>query len=75
MTRDEILALYQWATGSCFRCARTDLPTTLLGEIDTPIGTHYEVRACKDCILDLEMEQLRLAERRGREYVPGQLGK
>jgi hypothetical protein len=74
MARDEIIALYEWAIGNCFRCARTELPTIRIGEIDLPAGAHYDVRACQDCALALEEERRRRAERTGQKYVPGQLG-
>lgn len=68
-----ITSLYRWEPGSCFRCARTDLDTTRISEINTRAGVKYDVRACRDCILELEAEQQRRAERAGREYVPGTL--
>ncbi|GAA0454441.1 hypothetical protein ACFQ2B_28040 [Streptomyces stramineus] len=72
--RDEIIALYVWAPGSCFRCARREVDSAKLGTIDTPIGDRYEIRACRSCILDLEKERQRQADRRGENYEPGQLG-
>lgn len=74
MDRAEIHSLYEWAEGACFRCARAGQETTLLGEIDPPSGVHYEIRACVDCVLDLEAERWRRAQRTGGVYVPGQLG-
>ncbi len=71
---DDIAGLYTWAPGACFKCARTGLPTTRLDQIDTPAGVRYDVRACVDCLLDLERERQRHAERTGRKYVPGLLG-
>lgn len=71
---DMTLGLYEWATGDCFRCALTGVDTTHLGEINTPLGCRYEVRGCRDCVLYMECEQRRLAERRGGEYYPGRLG-
>ncbi|MFV8127564.1 hypothetical protein [Streptomyces syringium] len=72
--RHEIIALYTWAVGSCFRCARRDVDTTLLDVIDTPIGDRYEIRGCQLCVLVLEEERRRYAERRGEGYAPGHLG-
>lgn len=74
MDDEEILSLYRWATGPCFRCAHTDLDTTRIRQIDTPIGVHYDVRACRACILDLEAERQRRAARANGEYTPGRLG-
>lgn len=74
MDDDAILSLYEWATGACFRCARTDLDTTRLKELRPPAGVRYDVRACRACILGLEVEREHHAKRTGSEYVPGQLG-
>lgn len=73
VNRDEILALYEWAPGDCFRCAATGVDTTLIADIATPIGTCYPVCACRNCVIDLEQERLRYAERTGGEYVAGLL--
>lgn len=74
MDRREILALYEWAIGDCFRCARTGVLTTRFCELDTPIGDCYALRACESCILQLEEERRRYADRHGCEYEPGRLG-
>ncbi|MFF6847184.1 hypothetical protein [Streptomyces antimycoticus] len=75
MDRGEILGLYEWAIGVCFRCATANTATTHLGEIDPPAGDHYDIRACEKCLVELEEERRRYAERTGREYTPGQLGR
>jgi hypothetical protein len=74
MEDDAILALYEWAPGNCFRCARTGLDTTSVKRIDTPAGVRYDVRACRDCVLAIEGERKRQAEEAGQEYVPGRAG-
>jgi hypothetical protein len=74
MDSDEILGLYPWSSGACFRCARGKVDTTHLAEICTPAGAHYDVRACRACVLELEDERRRYAERRGLTYRPGRLG-
>lgn len=71
---DGILNAYDWRRGDCFRCARTRITATSLGMIVTELGDRYEVRACRACVLHLEAEARRQAERDGREYKPGQLG-
>lgn len=68
----EILSLYQWAPGACFRCAG-DGETTRLQILTPPAGGNYDVRACRDCLLDLEAMTQRAAERAGCTYSPGQL--
>ncbi|MFJ4637647.1 hypothetical protein ACIP69_18735 [Streptomyces hygroscopicus] len=74
MDRRDILALYKWAVADCFRCAEIDTETTPLAEITPPSGHRYEVRVCERCLLDLEDEKRRHAERVGCEYEPGHLG-
>lgn len=71
---DEIEGLYQWAPGPCFKCGHGEVLTTRLGQIDTPAGVRYDVRACLACVLDLEHERERHAERARLTYAPGQLG-
>ena len=70
---ETILDLYQWSLGECFRCARTCVETTHLAEVVARSGVHYDVRACRYCVLVLEGEQRRVAARRGIEYEPGRL--
>lgn len=72
--RDEILALYDWSAGGCFRCATVDTPTTLIDAINTRCGDSYEVRACQQCVLAIEEERSTYAARTGGSYTPGRLG-
>jgi hypothetical protein len=67
---DEILSLYESATGSCFRCARTDLDATRLKELHQPAGVRYDVRACRACDRHQEVERQQHAARTGAA-VPG----
>jgi hypothetical protein len=70
---EDILALYTWEGGTCFRCARRQVPTTRVGEVRAANGDLVEVRACRDCVLALEAAKRRDAKRHGRDYQPGQL--
>lgn len=74
MTPDEILALYEWTLGDCFRCALTHLHVTRIDTITTPAGHDYVLDACGSCVLAMEEERRRHAERRGARYEPGELG-
>ena len=73
MNNRETLSLYEWADGSCFRCAGAG-DTTRIHVLSPPAGGHYDVRACRDCVLDLEAAKQRAAERNGCDYRPGRLG-
>lgn len=75
MTPDAILALYEWAIGTCFRCGSAGLFVTRLDSILTPRGERYDLSACGGCVLDMEEERRRHAERRGAPYQPGTLRK
>jgi hypothetical protein len=74
MTPDAILAHYSWAIGSCFRCGESQVFATRIDEIVTPRGDRYELCACGSCVLSLEEERRRFAERKGLSYQPGSLG-
>ena len=75
MNREDVLNCYVWTEGPCFRCARTQAPTTLLGRIDTPAGSVYDIAAFQECVLVHEEERARLARRLGRAFEPGHLGR
>jgi hypothetical protein len=74
MDDPELLALYEWAPGDCFRCAQTGVDTASVKQIDTPAGVRYDARACRGCVLAIEGERKRHAEETGQEYVPGHVG-
>lgn len=70
-----IAGLYTWTSGDCFRCADIGILVTRLAQIDTPLGDRYQVQACRRCVLAMEDERRRYAERTGGEYMPGRLGR
>lgn len=74
-TKEKILDCYAWGAGSCFRCAQAGVDTTRIGRVLPRSGESHEVRACRECVLVLEDETRRIAERRGDVYQPGCLGK
>jgi hypothetical protein len=74
MDEDGILALYEWATGTCFRCASEDVDTTHVKTLQPQSGPTQDVRACRHCVVVLETEREVAAARAGHEYVPGLLG-
>lgn len=76
MEEDEILALYRWAPGRCFRhpaCGETEtaLVKTIHPQSTSPPA---EVRACRDCVLALEGDRREAAVRARVRYEPGRVG-
>ena len=75
MDREQILALYQWAPGTCFRHPATgETDTTLVEVIHPRAAADKEVRACRDCLLALEEIRRRAAEQACVPYSPGFVG-
>ncbi|WP_405941653.1 hypothetical protein [Streptomyces sp. NBC_00207] len=75
MEPEEILALYQWREGACFRHpALGTTQTTHLGTLHPRAGDEADIRGCRACVLDLEAERMRAAMRAGLRYEPGHLG-
>lgn len=75
MDRDQILRLYEWSAGICFRHPSAGaVPTAVVGIIHPRSDGEKEVRACADCVIAMEDERREEAARLGREYEPGRLG-
>ena len=75
MDRQQILDLYDWEPGICFRHPRRGrVQTTLVGVIHPRADGEREVRGCEDCVIAIEDMRREAAARAGREYTPGQLG-
>ncbi|KMS78328.1 hypothetical protein ACH49_16740 [Streptomyces leeuwenhoekii] len=75
MNRQQILDLYAWEEGVCFRCPSKGLvPTAHVETIRPSAGGVQDVRACRDCILQMEADRKSAAARRGRPYSPGRIG-
>lgn len=75
MDRRQILDLYQWATGVCFRHpAKGETATTHVETIRPAGGGLQDVRACTECVLDMEGHRKATAAREGVPYGPGELG-
>lgn len=72
-TDNDVLALYPWHPGNCFRCARKGVDTTEVDEITPRAGEPVELRACKWCVAFLEREREKSAQRSGGTYTPGRL--
>ena len=76
MDRQQILNLYQWAAGVCFRHPEkgnvlTARIKTILLSSRWPRGGHPLV---KDCVIELEQERWVAAGQNGVAYEPGHAG-
>jgi len=75
MTPQQILDLYEWADGVCFRHpGRGIVSTAAVGVVHPREDGEYEVRGCPDCVMTMEDIRREEAARSGSEYVPGRVG-
>lgn len=75
MEPQQILDLYTWRVGVCFRHpARGDQDTAHIKTIHPPAGEPQDVRACAECVLQIEAAREAAAAREGGRYSPGRLG-
>ena len=75
MDPEQILDLYEWADGLCFRHpSKGEVPTATVGVIHPREDGEREVRACEACVLNMEDIRREEAARSGGEYEPGHLG-
>jgi len=74
MNPQQILDLYNWQPGVCFRHPGDgEVPTILIKVVHAIIGER-EVRACEACILAIEDARRETAARSGSTYEPGHAG-
>lgn len=75
MNRQQILDLYTWRDGVCFRHpGKGRVPTAVVGAIHPREEGEHEVRGCEECVVAIEDERREMAARSGSEYEPGHLG-
>ncbi|NUP18330.1 MAG: hypothetical protein HOZ81_20050 [Streptomyces sp.] len=75
MERQQILNLYQWEPGVCFRHPGKGVVATAHVETIRPqAGGIQDVRACEECIVAIEERREMAAERQGAPYSPGLIG-
>jgi hypothetical protein len=75
MDRQQILDLYDWAPGICFRHpSEGEVPTAVVGVIHPQACGEREVRGCACCVIAMEDMRREEAARSGAEYRPGRLG-
>lgn len=73
--RQQLLDLYAWAPGICFRHpAEGEVPTTSVKTIHPHGNADHEVRACGGCVIAMEDMRREAAARMGNEYKPGHAG-
>ena len=71
MDRQQILDLYDWAPGTCFRHpGKGEVPTALVKVLHSRHDREHEVRACEDCVIAIEDAT---AARLGSTYEPGRV--
>jgi hypothetical protein len=74
MDGEEILPLYPWESGTCFRHPQAgEVDTTCIAVLRPQHGDAREIRACRACVLAMECDRRRAAERAGLKYEPGRL--
>jgi hypothetical protein len=75
MDRQQILDLYDWQPGICFRHpGKGEVPTAVVGAIHPRGDGERGVRACEGCVLNMEDIRREEAARSGSKYEPGRLG-
>lgn len=74
MDRQQILDLYDWAPGTCFRHpSKGEVSTAHVQTIRPAAGGIQDIRACGECVASMEEQKKNTAERRGKPYTPGRL--
>jgi hypothetical protein len=75
MERQQILDLYEWDDGVCFRHPNRGMIPTACVKVLHPRGVgQHEVRACDDCVIGMEDIRREAAARAGSKYEPGHIG-
>ncbi|WP_326581782.1 hypothetical protein OG889_24090 [Streptomyces sp. NBC_00481] len=65
----ELWSRFDWQGGSCFRCERTGLPVTEIGDIAVA-GETFALQACQWCVFRLEQLHYTMSERALRRQGP-----
>ncbi|MFD5795571.1 hypothetical protein ACFWIO_18935 [Streptomyces diastatochromogenes] len=75
MNRQQILDLYDWAAGVCFRHPeRGEVLTALVKTLHPPGHAEHDLRVCEDCVVAIEDARRETAARTGGTYEPGHVG-
>lgn len=72
MDRQQILDLYDWDDGVCFRHpSRGVVRTAVVGTVHPRSDGEREIRGCVNCVVGLEDIRREQAARTGADYRPG----
>lgn len=72
MDPQQILDLYDWQPGRCFRHpSKGEVATAHVETIRPSAGGLQDVRACAECVVDMEEQRRENALRRNEPYKPG----
>lgn len=75
MDRQQTLGLYTWRPANCFRHPEKGIvDTTIVGVVHPRDNGEWEVRACEECVMQMEQERWVEAGREGVPYEPGHAG-
>lgn len=65
MDRPELLDPYEWRPGVCFRHpSKGEVATARVETIRPPAGGIQDVRACEECVLEMQRQRAAASERR-----------
>ncbi|MFE7106667.1 hypothetical protein ACFU98_35505 [Streptomyces sp. NPDC057575] len=75
MNGQQLLDLYSWEPGVCFRHPAEGVADTAVVKMIRPrTGPAEEVRACRSCVVDMEATRRVRAMKLGLQYEPGRAG-
>ncbi|MFD7616547.1 hypothetical protein [Streptomyces sp. NPDC059802] len=75
MDGQQLLDLYIWKAGVCFRHPAEGIAdTTVVKTIHPRMGPTEEVRACRACVVAMETTRCVRAMELGLQYKPGRAG-
>ena len=64
MDRQQILDLYEWEPGICFRHpGKGEVPTAHIETVRPAAGGIQDIRACRECVIAIEQDRIAATER------------
>ncbi|WP_369167740.1 hypothetical protein AB5J49_07735 [Streptomyces sp. R28] len=71
MDRQQILDLYEWEPGICFRHPnKGEVPTAHVETVRPAAGGIQDIRACAECVVAIELARAAAAARRTDDGQP-----